>query len=330
LQTAGFANAAGRNFNQTHVDLYDTTALVGDVPTLIMTPGTSWMPGFQGGGAAYTQIVDTSYALAAQPEFFLVQSTIRITANHWHHVLLSFDLDNPCETHGPAFGVLDATTADGTNSYCRFWYAIDDVNYDGVTNDMGPFFVTHSGDPNAILTQSSYAVADSVTSYPYNCGVAPATCAVPPSVIPAHGAELGIPASPSYVDRIYPVEMAELQVFTGVTLDTSIVANRRAFITAAGTPADPLKKPNPTPPPPGPPPIKGPQELLGKEADLLLHGSGNWINGKNTGKVIKLNDIGKPTAVPAEQLVPTGSIVSYSPDPSLHGAQVPAPPPPPH
>jgi hypothetical protein len=78
------------------------------------------------------------------------------------------------------------------------------------------------------------------------------------------------------------------------------------------------------------PPLKGPQELLGKEADILLHGSGNWTAGTNTGKVIKLNEIGKPSSVPAANFTPTGSIVAYSPDPSLHGAQVPAPPPVPH
>jgi hypothetical protein len=89
----------------------------------------------------------------------------------------------------------------------------------------------------------------------------------------------------------------------------------------------PPPPPPPTPVPPPPPP--GPDDLLGKSPAILLHGSGDWISGKNIGKVIKLNEIGKPSAVPAEQLKPTGSIVSYSPDPSLHGAQSPPPPRPP-
>jgi hypothetical protein len=322
LQTASYADVSGLQFNRQRVDIYqEGGGAIGD----------GWTQNL--GRAMFTTLVDNTDALTGQqPEFFLVQSSLTITPDHWHHVLLSFDLDHAVVTHGPPHGVLDATTAAGTDSFCRFWYAIDDVNYNGDTNDLGPFFVTHGPDPNAILTQNGHHVADSVTGFPFNCAVAPASYSFDPSVIPSHGAELGVPASTTYLERIYPVEMAELQVFTGVTLDTSIEANRRAFITKDGTPADPLKKPNPPPPVPLPtgwvPPLKGPHEVLGKEADILLHGSGNWINGKNTGKVIKLNEIGKPSTVPAEPFVPTGSIVAYSPDPSLHGRQSPAPPPP--
>jgi hypothetical protein len=324
LQTAAVGSISWAQFNRSRVDIYNDQG-GGE----IMIPGSGWSAGLS--YPMFTTLVDTSYALTGQPEFFLVQSSIRITPNHWHHLLLSFDLDNACVTHGPPVGVFDATTTDGTDSACHLWYAIDDVNYNDATYDLAPFDVGGS-DLNAILTQNGNRVATSLTGFPFNCTVPPATYSFGPSVIPAHGAALGVPASEDYVDSIYPVEMAEMQVFAGVSLDTSIETNRRAFITKDGTPADPLKKPNPPPPVPLPPgwvpPLKGPQELLGKNADILLHGSGNWINGTNTGKVIKLNEIGKPSAVPAEKFAPTGSIVAYSPDPSLHGAQSPPPPPP--
>ena len=82
--------------------------------------------------------------------------------------------------------------------------------------------------------------------------------------------------------------MAELQIFTDVTLDTSIENNRRAFINARGEPVDPLyglekvrgvfgpKTPNSTPSPP--------VKLLGKMPDIsLTRKASNWGDGLNLG-----------------------------------------------
>jgi hypothetical protein len=77
--------------------------------------------------------------------------------------------------------------------------------------------------------------------------------------------------------------------------------------------------------------------LLGQKPIILLHGSGNWSSGKNTGPMIDNPDYDpdQPTSAdnpiqipdPDFQFTPTGQIVSYTPDPSLHGPQSPGPPP---
>jgi hypothetical protein len=256
---------------------------------------------------------------------------VPITPDDWHHVLICVDL-RTIQTHGRASpGELSKTQGEFVDSAARIFVALDDVNYTG--SDLSGNW-PNGFDLNGVITEDALSVAGSnpVLDDDGNPVGTPQYLLDSPSV-PCGGHPLGLPGSNLFMDNIYPVEMAEFQMWTGVTLDTGIETNRRAFISRGGTPADPLKKPNPPPPSPLPPgwvpPPKGPQELLGKEAEILLHGSGNWINGKNTGKVIKLNEIGKPSSVAAEQFKPTGSIVSYSPDPSLHGAQSPPPPRPP-
>ena len=60
-------------------------------------------------------------------------------------------------------------------SACKFWYALDDVNYDGEDN-LGPYFVEGGDDRNAILTENAYDVADSETGIQHNLLQAPAAC----------------------------------------------------------------------------------------------------------------------------------------------------------
>jgi hypothetical protein len=113
---------------------------------------------------------------------------------------------------------------------------------------------------------------------------------------------------------IYTVEMAELQIFTGVTLDTGVEANRRTFIDferdADGNPIRnddgkrTLKPVNP----------KQAEDLLGKRPDILLHGTTKWQAGKNTGS-LGIDADGEE--IPSGQFTPTGEIKKYSPDPSI-------------
>jgi hypothetical protein len=78
--------------------------------------------------------------------------------------------------------------------------------------------------------------------------------------------------------------MAELQIFTGVTLDTGVKENRRAFINSKGQPVDEAygvakfrgiygpKSPNVTP--------SVPIKLLGKKPDVaIVRSARNWISG---------------------------------------------------
>ena len=294
----------------------------------------------------------TAIVAKASPEAFTVNlDQVEITPDHWHHLLLSFDLGGSITATGRFNpGPDDIATL---TTQCKLWLALDDVNYTNVT--WAPISAGYArfdlGDNGIVSTTAfrvsqteiggdyttgpyviaAFDIGDYLSTSHFTGGGKPIFSWSPPLI--SGGEPLGIPAPARYVEAIYPVEMAELQFFTGVTLDTGDESNRRAFITKAGTPADPLRKPNAPPPIPLPPgwvpPPKGPQELLGKQPEILLHGSGNWIAGKNSGKKIKLNEIGQPVPQPADDLHPTGLIAAYSPDPSLHGAQSPPPPKPP-
>lgn len=226
------------------------------------------------------------------PEFNF--KSINVVPDKWHHVLVSFDISPGAATSQPAPGVIKF------ESVCKFWWAFDDVNYDGeYLWPYCPVCLGEAGDRNGIV--SSYCMGP---RSPYSFAAGP---------IPTDGWPVGIPTSAESIDHVYPVELAELQVFTGVTLDTFITTNRRAFIDTKGAPVNP----------------QAAETLLRKPPDILFHGSGNWIAGTNTGKTMKINEIGKPFPVPAASFKPTGAIVGYSPDPSLHGPQSPPPPKPP-
>jgi hypothetical protein len=115
--------------------------------------------------------------------------------------------------------------------------------------------------------------------------------------IPTAGHAIGIPASAHHVDHIMGCEMAELQIWSGKTLDTSIVSNRRLFITANGKPEN----------------MKKAEAALGRP-DIQLHGSSNWKAGKNTGRFGKTSD---GDVIPSGQFKRTAKIERYKPDPQV-------------
>jgi len=196
---------------------------------------------------------------------------IFVAADTWHHLITSFDVSTG--THG------------------SLWLAFDDHNYNGPqlypSGEVARSYVGDGGggsDPNAIdcvfnLFSGWFGYGFDPVDNPF-----------------------GTPVPRDYAVHNLPVEMAELQIFTGRTLDTSIVDNRRAFIDADGKPVDPAAA----------------ALLMGKRPEVLLHGSGNWIAGRNTGSLgLRLPD----TVIAAGQFTPTGKIDAYSPGPSLHGDQ---------
>jgi hypothetical protein len=282
---------------------------------------------------------------------------ITVEPDKWHHLLLSIDLTDDCITHGTfGLGAPPITIGQGTDSAPKMWLAFDDENK--IAKDLSYYWPDGYFDPNAILTLNAYQIAGWHNEPPSDfqdaagtwhfftvTGVNAPTFSYAP-LISSNAETFGIPASVVFVDNIYPVEFAELQFFTGVALDTSVEANRRAFISATsapdpdnpdapltgGTPVAPDKKASDTDP------QSGSIELLGITPDILLHGSGNWIVGKNTGPMIDnpAYDPDKPESEdnpklipdPDKQFTPTGKIVSYTPDPSLYGPQSPESPPP--
>jgi hypothetical protein len=91
----------------------------------------------------------------------------------------------------------------------------------------------------------------------------------------------------------YDIEIAEVQIWSGVTLDTSNVGMRRFFVNEKGKPS--LK-------------YKDVDQALGKPV-VRLHGIRGLKNGHNSGTL--------------QDFEPEGEIEKYKPDPSLFGKQFP-------
>lgn len=142
--------------------------------------------------------------------------------------------------------------------------------------------------------------------------------------IPLAGKPIGIPCitgigkgaqamgamSPDYNPG---VEMAELQIWVGQSLDTGSVQNRRLFL---DYPLDKHGKPDTSKPlQPVDPGVA--QKRLGRP-DILLHGTNNWKTGFNTGKSgVRIDGHGKQTIIKAGQFQVHHKVEKFTPDPKL-------------
>lgn len=255
-------------------------------------------------------IKDRSDTDIGQPEYFTVDTNVVLEPDQWHHLLLSFDIG----------GVVSIGTP-FASSACRLWYAIDDVDYRGAENmapyrDTGGQWGHDTLDPNAIMTRTAWYFSGGdpeweAANYYYNRYTGLPTGSFGGGSIPSDGADMGLPASLKYVDAILRCEMAEFQMWTGVTLDTGITSNRRAFVDEDGEPVSPTEGIADDPTPPA-------EKLLGKKPDILLHGSSDWESGHNTGTIgIMVDDEGNETDIASGQFQPTAKIEPFEPDPSL-------------
>ena len=256
----------------------------------------------------------TDFMFSGSPEMFYGRSNVLVTADVWHHLLLSFDLSGAIGN-----GVSD----------CRMWMALDDVNY---VRDGLPALTDGGHGPNTIFAQGGvypdgppmlpqshpsgwYEVGDVPDSDPpirtYTWIDTTITGSFEPSTYrfkpePLVGSPINVPAPGSAVRQ---VQMAELQIFTGVTLDTSVEKNRRAFINAKGQPVDEAygvakyrgiygpKTPNVTP--------SAPIKLLGRRPDVaIVRSARNWMSGFDFNKT---------------SFRPNGKILPVKPDPVLGG-----------
>lgn len=251
------------------------------------SPGTGWGQYFFATAKA-TIAEDSFHIQDAQPEVFLVETRLpeSLQPDTWHHLLLSFDVSGTVSIGEPY-----------PSSSCQLWYAIDDIDYRGALN-LRPYRVDEDGlGSNTIVTQNSFELSGDFSLELYqNYYIPDPSGSYSPASIPTAGEHFGIPAAPRYVDRIFRVEMAEFQLFTGVTLDTGITENRRAFVDENGEPVLPETTDDE--------PQMPAEKLLGKKPDILLHGSDEWIEGSNTG-------------LSSGQFTPTGGIEPFEPDPSL-------------
>jgi hypothetical protein len=213
-------------------------------------------------------LTDLSYVDAASPACFdlTVGDTI-LTADEWHHVLLAFDISSGVATHQVDFPDTNPASTDAqTTARATCFVAVDDVNYNG-TNNMGNYWVDGGG-ANDIITEMAYNVAWLSHSEAYFFNLLKDTATYSLSAPTVAAGKVGIPASSDYTGQVYNVEKAELQIYTGVSLDTSDTGNRRAFVTAEGTPELDYSIAD---------------ALLGTSPKVRLHGTKNWKAGRNTG-----------------------------------------------
>lgn len=238
---------------------------------------------------------DTGY-----PEYLGGTGTGLTDNGKYQHMLLSWDLGagNSSENGYRGFVYYSRYSASS-----KMWFAVNDVNYDGLSLPAMSIlnYAQENGvedtvfDPHVMVSDATLVYLHPVSpDVGGNSRVAVATSFGPltaPSIfLPAPATLL---RSTSVADESFsPVRqviMAELQIFTGVTLDTSIISNRRAFVGANGLPVDPAAA----------------IRLLGKRPDIAFTGnSQNWINGIDTGS---------DTAT----TVSSGVVTPYLPNPKL-------------
>lgn len=209
-----------------------------------------------------------------------------VTIDAWNHVLISWDLHS------------DTSNAANSLMYC----AINNKNQAG--SDLPALNNPDIMGANQHVSHASWLGASLELS----------TISSKPVVIPA-------PSSVRYNTNpdggqgnrnpIYKVELAELQIFCGVMLDTSSATNRHAFVDAKGKPVPANQKANPETGK-----ESGSIELLGRKPDVMLHGVNDWKHGRNSGSV-GIDEDGH--IIDDGQFDPSGKIKEYKPDPKLGG-----------
>lgn len=284
-----------------------------------------------GGHGMYTESVgysDASVVQAkAETEYFQVRTQVVVQPDHWHHVIVSFDLTGSIEAEGIQ-GTPDAPDHGTVTTSCKIWAALDDVNIAGIDLHTGYGDNFYAADISYVTSRLPFgdndlvtvnAIGVALTRIPPNGTTGPVAAngfvithtesghskpvySFSPGNIESAKSPMAIPASPKYVENILHCEYAVFQMWTDVTLDTGKEANRRAFVDEDGEFVS----------------LKKAEELLGKKPEVLLHGTGNWKRGKNSGTLGKTSDGEKN---PEGQFEPTGGIDKYKPDPSLNGPQ---------
>jgi hypothetical protein len=184
-----------------------------------------------------------------------VTTGAKIAPDQWHHVLISFDFTGPVTTEGQLNSISrnagsqtgdnplpPNSTGDRTSSACRMRIALNDEHLGG--EKLSVYWPEGYGDDGAILSVNGYYVANDVvdqiteTNNPnFACDGIAAT-QITTADAPSYDftpdkvdmSQIGIPASEAHVDFIKKVEMAELQIFTDVTVDTYFAKTRQAFI----------------------------------------------------------------------------------------------------
>jgi hypothetical protein len=211
--------------------------------------------------------------LFAYPGSRLDGQFITVTADAWHHILVSFDLSGGCEVSYDAVGA----TGISFDTPCQFWWAFDDVNYDGeyLWPSNPNVYEEETGGANDIYSQGMFTVSAISTPHEFAAGD-----------LPVSGNPIGFPAVGADSSRVYNIIMTEVQIFTGVSLDTSVEDNRRLFITSLGGPAHPASA----------------ADFFDKQPEIYIQTHEDAATGHNSGT--------------AGNFEPTGTITQFTPGPS--------------
>lgn len=310
---------------ETYTETLYYTAVFGLFDHSTGGPGTGDSQSFDTGENSKTlgsgDYADNSDAVFKNTQAISVNPNFSITADEWHHVLLSIDLKDSA-SHGLAQKEEFTGYAGHIDGGSKVFIALDNVNY-GQTEPYNGNWVS-GGTNNDVVPGECLAVSgwrqgsDSMAydpTLPFDVhqdlppvGGVPSYSLSSPSV-PSGAGPIGLPATPQFVNNVYQVEMAEFQMWTDVTLDTSVESNRHAFIdykrdSNGKQIADTLE----------PAKTKKAEERLGKKPTVMLHGSNNWSSGSNTGSSGKDSE-GKKLS--GGQFKRTGKIDTYKPEPGL-------------
>lgn len=263
--------------------------LAGIIP--LMTFGSGTLPSYigidttaGGGDASLIVVLQTADTASGQTGYdplradaYQINGNLPITPDVWQHVVLSFDL-----TGGSATMDAEAAPDDRFNitSFSEFWLAINDVNKDG--NTLAP-----AGGYGDDIGIEGFSVNGIVSQGVVNLSIGEdGSTSLGSTHLSTSGNLIGTPADSRFASNIYKIQMADMYLFTGMTLDTSVEGNRRVFITEDGKPASPSLS----------------AALLGKSPEILFQTTSDWINGNNRGT--------------AGDFDPTGTISPYTPGPS--------------
>lgn len=210
-----------------------------------------------------------------------------VVGDQWHHILISFDISGSCSCEND-----DVTEARPIQEVFTFGptfsWAFDDESKVGPSMAPSGNYEFFGADANHIVPQliTLTSAGEFLDTGPDpEDEVSPFEITYSGMEIKQSGNQLGVPASSGFVDNVHNVIMAELQIFTGVTIDCSVEADRRAFVTEAGRPASPSLA----------------AALLGKDPEVYFRTHTHWNTGANQGT--------------ADDLTPTGTINAYTPGP---------------
>jgi hypothetical protein len=220
----------------------------------------------------YTDISTTE---EGYDDWFGGTSNTAVEAETVCHLLISWDLTNGSASTGVIGG---ADPDDAVSEASQMWMAFNDVNktaaglpmiwpggdFDGNSHVSRQTYQYAGLDENAIGLPDVVATVGTIPSAPFSIPG-------PPTINLIAGAD-----SP-----VLNIFQADIQVFTGVTLDASVEANRRLFITEEGGRASPTLA----------------ADHFGKTAEVRFRSVSDWQNGINRGTAGDFTPTGTITGI---------------------------------